>query len=1857
MRSSPEQIAEALRVSLKEAEQLRQSNRQLRREASEPIAIVGMGCRYPGGADSPEQLWELVTRGVDAIGELPADRGWDLETLCHPDPEHPGSSYLREGGFLPDAAYFDADFFGISPREASVLDPQQRLLLETAWEALEGAGVDPGSLRGSRTGVFAGVMYNEYGTAAGLTAGAVSGRLAYSLGLEGPALSIDTACSSSLASVHLAAQALRGGECSLALAGGVTVLATPKVLIEFSRQRGLAPDGTCKSFAEGANGTVFSEGVGALVLERLSEARRNNHQVLALLRGSAVNQDGASNGLTAPNGPSQERVIRQALASAGLEPKDIDAVEAHGTGTALGDPIEAGALLATYGQDRGDAPPLALGSIKSNIGHTQAAAGVAGVIKMVLAMREGVLPRTLHLDQPSSKVDWEAGAVELLGEERAWDANGRPRRAGVSSFGASGTNAHVILEEPPAHEVEGALASPPPTAPPAVETDAVAPDPEDRAATELLDAAVPLALSAKSDPALHESASRLAERLREDPELDPKDLAFSLATTRAQLPRRAAVVGQDRSELLAGLEALAAGQAHPRVHQGTAKANERPVFVFSGQGGQWQGMAAELLEASPFFARRIEECEAALSPYVEWSLEEVLRSEREITELDVLQPTLFGISVSLARLWQACGVRPAALIGHSQGEIAAAHIAGALSLGDAARVSARRSRILSRLVGKGAMASLALSPEELPALLEPHGERVSLAAINGPASLALAGEPEALAQLLAEAEAAGVRTRSIAVDYAAHSAQIDVLQEELLEAFAPISPREAEIPFYSTVSGEPMQTGGLDASYWYRNLRETVRFGAATEALLHAGHRTLIEISPHPVLGFALQESAEATLPAGEEAAVLGTLRREEGGPERFIASFAAAQAAGTEVEWQALFAGSGAKRVDLPTYPFQRRRYWVGAAAGDLGAGQEPTGHPLLSASLRLAAGDGALLTGHVSRRSHPWTAEHAVFDTVLLPGTAFVEMALRAGREVGCDLLEELSVEAPLPLPDDGVVALQVAVGQPDGRGRREVSVHSRPLASAEDGEPGDWTANATGVVSAGEAAVGEGELSVAWPPEGAEPLAVSDLYSRLAERGFEYGPAFQGVSAAWRRDGEVFAEVSLPMESEEEAGGFAVHPALLDACYHAALGPMLDGAEATDNPSLPFAWTNVRLAPAGGSELRVALSLDPRGPGLVAVDRSGEPVASVGAVRTRTIPVERLRAIGRSRGLHRVEWVPQRIDSANGSAPRLALLGEVEVPGLEGSRHASLAALLEAVEAEEEVPDLAVAAIGPAVEGESPVEGARRRTVEALDLLKAWIAEERLARSRLAFVTEGAVAVAESDDPDLASAPLWGLLRAALAEHPDRFHAIDLDGSDLSRQLLPAALAAGQPELALRGGTALAPRLAPLPEEPDGGRPSIDPEKTVLITGGTNGLGALVARHLATEHGARRLLLVSRSGEKAPGAEELARELGDLGAEARIAGCDVADRDALAELLETIGSDHPLGAVIHCAGVVEDGVLTSLGAEQVERVFAPKVDGAWHLHELVSGLDLSHFVLFSSARGLVGAAGQANYGAANAFLDGLAAHRRAAGLAGISLAWGGWGEGSAMIAGLSESDRARLGRLGFAPMSSGQVLDLFDRACGREEALLAPVRFNKPGLRAQAQAGALAPILSELVPAGPQQKRGDLAARLATVPEAQRPEVTLELVRTHVAAVLGHSSAREVEPDRAFSEQGFDSLAAVELRNRLGAATGLALPSTLVFDHPNAAAVSAYLLGEVRPPAEGELREAAAKDALSSLEAALSSLGEDEGARERIGARLRSLSIELAAADTLDPEGQGAGGEDLGAMSAEEMFELIDEELGSR
>nr|WP_229864643.1 type I polyketide synthase [Streptomyces djakartensis] len=2214
-------------------------------DPGEPIAIIGMACRLPGGVVSPEDLWDLLSDGADAITAFPTDRGWDNDALYDPDPAASRRTYARAGGFLHDAAEFDPGFFGISPREALAMDPQQRLSLETAWESFERAGLDPTRLRGSRTGVFVGTNGQHYvpllqnGGAdgesfdgyisTGNSASVMSGRLSYVFGLEGPAVTVDTACSASLTALHLSVQSLRRGECDLALVSGATVMSTPEMLVDFARQRAISPDGRCKAFAEAADGVGLAEGAVALLVERLSDAQRLGHRVLAVVRGTAVNQDGASNGLTAPSGPAQQNVIRDALADAGLTAADIDAVEAHGTGTHLGDPIEAGALLATYGQaeDRG---PLWLGSLKSNIGHTQAAAGVAGVIKMVQALRHGTLPRTLHVDRPTSKVDWETGRVRLLTDARPWPAGpDRTRRAGVSAFGISGTNAHVVIEEPPRTAVPESPEPPPADAP--LSRD------QDRDRWEGV--TVPLMLSAHSEAALREQARRLCAQLLARPDGRPADVGHALLSTRARFPRRAAVVGESMTELAEALDAVAEGGPHPLAATGTAGTAERVVFVFPGQGSQWAGMAEGLLERSGAFRSAAGSCDAALRPYLGWSVLSVLRGEPDAPSLDrvdVVQPVLFTMMVSLAAVWRALGVEPAAVVGHSQGEIAAAHVAGALSLDDSARIVALRSRAWLGLAGKGGMVAVPMPAEELRPRLVTWGDRLAVAAVNSPGSCAVAGDPEALAELVARLTGEGVHARPIpGVDTAGHSPQVDALRSHLLEVLAPVAPRPAGIPFYSTVTGGLLDGTELDATYWYRNMREPVEFERATRALIADGHDVFLETSPHPMLAVALEQTVTD---AGTEAAVLGTLRRRQGGPRALALAVCRAFAHGVEVDPDAVF-GPGARPVELPTYPFQRERYWYhpGVRGGDPASlGLDGADHPLLGGGVDLPDSGGHVYTARIGVAGFPWMADHTLLGAVLLPGAAFADLALWAGRRSGAGRIEELTLSSPLTVPADGGVRLRLSVAGRGPGGDRRFTVHARPEDAA------DWSLHAEGLLSPDEGAGEDAGAGAAGVPPGAEPLDVSDFYDRFAERGYGYGPVFRGLVAAYRHGADIHAEVALPRSAQGDATRFGLHPALLDAALQTmSLGTFFpeDG-----RVRMPFALRGIRLHRLGADRLWVRIS--PVAEDAVRVqcaDAEGRPVAEIDSIVMRPVDPGHLAHAGLSQvpdSLFALTWdaVPTPGAAATGAAapPRWVVAGpdalslaeaadahlpdlDLPLPGAEGAPRPWGGQV---------APDAVVFGVAGGDGGlDLEARGVVRRVLE---LVQRWLAATAGAEGpRLVVATRGAVAVRDDGEvTDPAAAAAWGLLRSAQAEEPGRFLLVDVDDDPVSVRALPAvlasALASGEPQTAVRAGTAYLPRLdraggtsvggtptrpnghtpspagsalippagggawrlsrsadgtldglallpapdadaplepgqvrvavraagvnfrdallalgmypgeaelgtegagvvteagpgvtrfrpgdrvlglwnggfgpvciaderllAPVPDgwsfvraasvpavflsayyglvalaglrrgetvlvhaaaggvgmaavqiarhlgaevlataspakwdalrglgvadehmassrtldfatafsresrpvgvdvvlnslayeytdasltllgpggrfldlgrtdvrdplrvaadhpgveyrafgldEVDPGElgrmlnelmelfergalrplpvatydvrraadalrtisqarhvgklvlttpPAFGPFGTVLITGGTGTIGSRIARHLVTRHGVRHLLLASRGGPDGDGAAGLVAELAEAGASATVVACDVADPDAVRRLLAEVPEQQPLTAVVHSAGVLDDGMLPSLTPERLERVLRPKVDAAVHLDRLTRDLDLSAFVLFSSSAALLGSPAQGNYAAANAVLDALAARRRSLGLPAVSVAWGLWSDSSRMHTLDQESLGRRFARSGFPPMPASLATALFDAMLGVDEAVQYPMRLDLAALRAT---GTVPPLLSRLVTrasdgtaagqgrtdaaGGDGEMSGEgFAERLSALSDEERLDTLLELVRELVAAVLGHGSAASVASDRAFREAGFDSLTAVELRNRLAAATGLRLPATLVFDHPTPTALAGRLdelLTPRRPAGTGpvlagldrieEALAALAPDGTAAAVPAPRTPGEIASHLDALAGRWRALhSTTLNTGDTA--QGTGDRIDDvLDAAADDEIFAYIDERFGT-
>ncbi|MGF1660867.1 MAG: type I polyketide synthase [Kineosporiaceae bacterium] len=1813
------------------------------RDDEDPVAVVAMACRYPGDVGSPEQLWQLVAGGVDAVGPLPRDRGWDVAEVTRQVPDR--------GGFLSGAGDFDAPFFGVSPREALAMDPQQRLMLTLCWEALERAGIDPQGLRASATGVFVGAMAPDYGprlhepSAAGghlLTGSALSvlsGRIAYTLGLEGPAITVDTACSASLVALHLAVQSLRRRECVLALAGGVTVMSTPGMFVEFARQGGLAADGRCKAFSAAADGTGWAEGAGVLVLQRLSDAQAAGRPVLALVRGSAVNQDGRSNGLTAPNGPAQERVIRQALADARLDPGDILAVEAHGTGTKLGDPIEAAALQATYGAAHGGDDPVWLGSLKSNTGHTQAAAGVGSVIKMVMAMLARSLPRTLHVTHATPHVPWDAGGLRLLTSAVPLPTGtGTPVRVAVSGFGISGTNSHVILEEAP----------PTPRAAPE-------PAPTARSSTALV-----WAFSAATASGLRAFAARLRDRATDRATDDSADVGADLTTVgddldavgrelagRSRFEHRAVVVAHGSDDLVAALEAVADGTSHPAAQVGRAAPDVRPILLFPGQGSQWDGMASALLDGSETFWESMCRFDGALGRHVDWSALDVLRQEPDapvLTGSEVVQPVLAAVMASLATMWRTAGIEPAAVVGHSQGELTAAWTAGVLSLEELARIVTLRSRCLAARAPSGGMLAVPLDAGRAAELADPWRDRLWVAVHNSPAASVIAGDVTALDEFEAAHAARLPMLRRLPVDYASHTPHVDALAPELAGIMAGVSPRAGTVPFCSTVTGRFVGPGDLDADYWVENLRRPVRFEEAirTTAAEGTGTPLFIEVSPHPVLVNHVRDTLEAL---GRDGVVVGTLTRHEGDRADLLRSVGAAFVAGAAVDWAALL-GPAPTRRTAPTYPFQGERFWMSPEpAANRSSPATRTGDEGRLAQV-LPLPDGTVL-GTAQVAATGWLADHVVADTTLLPGAAVVDLVLATGRTVGCPVLDDLVLLAPLVL-GQGESSIQVHLDPPADDGSRGVTVHGRPVAAT------GWTRHAIGRCSAGTAVPAGAAPSPqeSWPPPWDE-IDVAGAYERLAARGYHYGPGLRRLRRAWRSaDGTVLA-------AEVAGAGPAgvrtspVPPALLDGALH----PLLMAEAVTgssDDLLLPSSWSGVRLADEGVREesgvLRVVLTRDVRsdvGHSLVADDTAGRRVITVERLTLRRAPAWQVGGPGRSDPLpepggmtrpasrpatqpigepvQKVAWLDLDVGPGDPLGIRWALLGDdldtlvgIESAGIPLESHDTLAALTADPHG---VPDLVVvAAEGPG--GTDIPDAVRVALVRALHTLQGWLADERTSGSRLLVLTR----------PGVAGAAVRGLLRAAGAEHPGRVATAQVaPGGHGAWPGIAAAVAAGETEVVADDqGRLRVPRLLPAArgEAPPPGAESWSATDTVLVTGGTGRVGAVVTEHLVRRHGVRHLLLLSRRGDGDAAAGALTARLTDAGAQVTVAAVDTADRPALARALDAIPADHPLGAVVHAAGVLADAPLDRLDPSALDAVLRPKIDAAWHLHELTRDLPIQHFVVLSSVAGTLGLPGQANYAAANAALDELIQLRRDAGLTGQSLVWGLWSPGPGMTDVVGRVEHARLARAGVAALSDAEGLALLDAALASGEAVPVVARWvsgGRPDLRSalfrRAPGGAVDPepgLAFSAAPSGRSAPSQELAGigerdvatrgRLAELPPAAAREHLLQVVREVVADVLGYPGIGHVQPDRTFVELGLDSLTLVELRNRLGSATGLRLPATLAFDHPTVFALAERLADDLVPA------EPTAQDALrAALDRVSAEVGRDASSRPQLVAIL--------------------------------------------
>ncbi|WP_338866154.1 type I polyketide synthase [Myxococcus stipitatus] len=1806
--------------------ELNTENEALKRTRSEPIAIVGTSCRLPGGVESPEDFWRLLSNGVDAIREVPRDR-WDAEALFDPEPGRPGKTYARWGGFIDGIEQFDAGFFGISPREASRMDPQHRMLLELAWEALERAGQPADQLAGSRTGVFLGVIGSDYARLqaerlggsldiyhlTGTCLNAAAGRLSYALGLQGPSMAIDTACSSSLVALHTACQSLRNRDCDLALAAGVNLMLSPEGAIALSSSRGLAPDGRCKTFDAAADGFVRAEGVAVVVLKRLSQAQADGDEILALIAGSCVNQDGASSGLMVPNGPAQELVIRQALSNAGLAPSQISFIEAHGTGTSLGDPIELQALAHVFGEGRAAESPLIVGAVKSNIGHLEATAGLAGILKVVLALRHEAIPPNLHFKRLNPNIAIGNAPVVIPTEQRPWPRGERPRFAGVSAFGLSGTNAHIILQEAPA--------------PHATST------PERGA--ELL------VLSARSPEALVATARRHADWLTEHPEASLRDVCATAALRRAHHEHRLALTGRTPGELAEKLQALARGEsvAGGTVGRKVGGARRRVVFVFPGQGSQWLGMGRRLLEEEPVFRAALERCAEAIRAEAAFNLLEVLAADAEhsrLGEIDVIQPVLFAMEVALAELWRAWGIEPDAVVGHSMGEVAAAHVAGALGLEDAVAIICRRSKLLRTVSGRGAMFMVDLTLEEAKEALRGFEDRVSVAVSNGVRSTVLSGDPVALEEVTRRLSAREVFFRPVKVDVASHSPQMDPLRPELLTALQGVRPRVASIPMCSTVTGAMVDGTSFHARYWVDNLREPVLFSTAIERLATEGHDLFIELSPHPILLPAVEQHLRHL---GRSGAVVPSLRRDEDERTSMLSALGAIHVTGHAVDLRRQHPVR-CRPVALPTYAWQREHFWVEAPARARRA-RTSGRHPLLGEHVALAAQPGThLWQTELAADSPAYLSDHLVHGDVVLPGAAYLEMAVAGAVEaLGAKrwTLEDVSFQALMTVPREEGLPVQLGI-TPDAEGASRFQVFSRPSAE------GGWTLHAEGRLLSDDGAPGVFSLEET-RTRCSERVEGEAHYQVMQERGVDFGPSFRVLKELWRTKGEALARFELPPSVAAELSTHQVHPVLLDACFQVINGAAL--GEARGETFVPVGLDSLRVHGRPGRSLW--------GHGVIRRDASGAEGTLEGEV---TLLDAEGRVLVEARGLvcRRLRAMPRRsVDEIDGwmyavdwqEAPRAPaapvanrepgvwlLLGDRA--GFGRKVQAALEARGESVvlvahgesyrrveagryEVDPSRPEgftqlfksefspgkpacrgvvhlFSLDAPGLDAHPEALTEAHRLGVKSALHLVQAMVEASFRDVPRLWLVSGGIHSVNTEDMVSrVEHAPLWGLGRVLSVEHSELSCTnVDLKARDEAEaasfveELLSPSL---EDQLALRGASRFVARLERMARE--AAPPAeLRPEGTYLITGGLGGLGLKLAEWLAGR-GARSLALVGRSGASGE-ARKVIEKLQASGVQVQVCKADVAVRADMERVLTELPSGAPLRGIFHAAAVLDDAFLVNLSSERFDKVMAPKVHGAWNLHSLTMGMPLDFFVLFSAAGALLGSPGQGNYAASNTFLDSLAAYRRGLGLPALSINWGAWGEVGLAAAATNRGDRMAL--RGIASMPPDQALEALGRLLGSPRARVAVMRFDLRQWREFYLTASQSPFVSRLpveqaATTPSRAAPGAFVEKLKAAAQGEQPRLLEAHLREQIGQVLRLSPAK-IDPQVSLGSLGLDSLMGLEIRNRLEASLGLRLQATLLWRHPTVEGLVGFLVERLQlspsPKVEQPRNEEAALEA---------------------------------------------------------------------
>jgi len=1793
------------------------------RDAPEPIAVVGIGCRLPGGCDSPDALWRFLAEGRDGVTEVPAER-WDVDEFYDPAPQTPGKMYTRWGSFLTgDVGAFDAGFFGISPREAARMDPQQRILLEVAWHALEDAGLPLERLAGSQTGGFIGVCANDYSflhhpdprqldayTATGNAHSIVANRLSYVFDLQGPSVAVDTACSSSLIAVHLACQSLWDKECDLALAGGVHLVLSPLATITFSNALMMSADGRCKTFDARADGFVRGEGCALVVLRRLSEAQADGDRIWALVRGSAINQDGKTNGLMAPNGISQQRVIRRALEKGGVQPGQITYAETHGTGTALGDPIEVEALAAVVGEEAADRDRCAIGSVKTNFGHLEGAAGIAGFLKAVLALRHRAIPPHLHFRELNPHISLRNTRLFIPRELTPWRPRRGKRLAGVSSFGFGGSNAHVVLEEPPEQPDNGI---------------------EETAARR----GMLLAISARHREALRELARAYCESLRGGGE-DQKalrDLCWSAAVRRTHHHYRLAVAGESASELCAALEAALAGELPP-----ISAKRLRVAFIFSGQGSQWPGMGTELLERDPDFAACVERIDALVRTQAGWSIIDELRapaSRSRLAETEIAQPCVFAIQAGMVEVWRRWGLTPDAVAGHSLGEVAAAHAAGGLSLADAVSIVVHRGRTMQS--GRGKMIAVERSVEETEALLNGLECEVAIAARNSPCATVLSGAGGVMEELAARLERQGVPFKPLPSPYAFHSAHMDAAQAQLSAALRNLSLTAGPIPFYSTVTGSLLDTRRLDGAYWGENVRKTVRFAAVMSALAHSGYTVFIEIGPHPVL---LRPMLECLAETEERCHVVASLCRDRKEQISLLAAAAKLYAAGWTPDWKGMFGRPG-RYVPLPLYPWQRERYWLDNGTRSTGPllsryASRP-GHPLLGCRFPSAAAQ-VIFESQVSAGCPAFLNDHRLHGRVVIPAVVYLEMMLAAGRELWGDdplLIQDLTIREVMIFADSEARQIQTVLTRDN-----DTRVSCQIFSSAPDGEDA-WRLHASAVVCRGAAedcTTGEPPQSqlARWQESCAVEAPAGALYALLESRGFRYGPSFLSIQGLWRGEDDALARVSLPEAAASNLALYRIHPALLEGCLQ-AMGALADRVQVThEDVYIPIGIESLRFygTPAGGplwshARLRPAPSLNPESVAgdIQIFDESGRTVAEVARLQFKRVSHNAFSAVQELAGwFYDIAWPEAPMPTPaviSGSASWLIVAENDDADALSTVfAAAETSCLIASAGLGRDAYAAKLEEAGPQLRGVLYVCGAEQQWEDnraladqqqracgtVLALAQAAAKNAWIHPVRLWVATRGSQDIAGEVTQSPGQSALWGLGRVIALEHPEIWGGlIDLPPQPSERdwELLCGEVRGegGESGIAYRGGRRHVARLRPVKRRLAADGLTIKSDATYLISGGLGGLGLRTARWLV-ENGARNIALLGRSEP----AEEQRTAIADMeqaGARVRFLRCDVARREQVREVFSILEQEMPpVAGILHTAGVLDDGVLMEQSWERFETVFGAKVYGAWNLHtEARRPLDL--FVIFSSAAALMGSPGQANYAAANAFLDGLARWRRGRGLAGLSIQWGPWADiGMAArtpqsaarresvraippdvgVEALARAIRMQTSEVAVLPVVWEKFLQLFPR--GQEPAMLAEIVREVRGRSGAEEAGLGA---------------REFLAKLAEAPAPQRRGMLIDHIRTQIAAVMGMASPDEVPANRGIFELGMDSLMALELRNRLQAELGQPIPATLVFEHPTIEALSDYVLRAILRLEAPEKAEAAAPGAGNQINQLLKAITE--------------------------------------------------------